>query len=191
MAVTSVPRPSRCTWTSASPDDADTAGRPRNAASATPMPAITTTAAAPMPTRTGQDRCFCSADSFCSAEGVVIVPPSRARCALLFPISYHGSDEYSITVCCRQPDRYPAETGRPCRALSPNAILIPVTRRHILRNVSLFVGAVSVTAGLAACSSTPAATLATSTAACQKGSAPRPPSASANPGPGGVRWAVE
>jgi outer membrane protein assembly factor BamB len=62
-----------------------------------------------------------------------------------------------------------------------------VVKRRVLRSTSYLILAVSAAAALAACSS-PAPTLASSTAACLKQAAPRPPKASANPGPGDLRW---
>src|ERR1700683_3964981 len=56
MLVIWVPAPLSCTRTSASPDDTETAGRPRSARSATPMPTNTTAAPAPTPARTLQLR---------------------------------------------------------------------------------------------------------------------------------------
>src|SRR5580698_11548513 len=72
MLATSVPTPSRCTWTSASPDEIETAGRPRSANSTRAMPTMTTAAPAPMPAQTVQLRLFGSADD------PVIGQPSQA-----------------------------------------------------------------------------------------------------------------
>ena len=112
MAVTSVPTPPRCTWTSASPDDTDTAGRPRSATSTTPMPTITTAAPAPIPARTIQDRFFCSAD------GLVIVPPSRARCALFPFLSPPGRVLPSSPAPKTPRHRLPLGGGHPAAVLA-------------------------------------------------------------------------
>ena len=112
MPVTSVPTPPRCTWASASPDDTETAGRPRSATSATPMPTITTAAPAPIPARTIQDRFFCSAD------GLVIVPPSRARCALLSFLSPPGRVLPSSPAPKTPRHRLPLGGGHPAAVLA-------------------------------------------------------------------------